>query len=110
AHAERVRTLRDFEGGEGVDMDIGCGILDRTANIEIGRTRVFRMDATLHADLARPARPRLARAAFDLLECQVIGPAAQVLAQLALREGAELAAEIADVRVVDVPVDDVAHA
>ena len=44
----------------------------------------------------------------DLVEVEIVGPAAQVLAELALGEGAELAAEVADVGVVDVAVDDVA--
>ena len=47
------------------------------------------------------------RAPRDLVEVEVVGLAAQVLAQLALGEGAELAAEVADVGVVDVAVDDV---
>src|SRR5207244_10502221 len=45
---------------------------------------------------------------LDLRQVEVIGPAAQILAELALREGAELAAEIADVGVVDVAGHDVA--
>ena len=45
----------------------------------------------------------------DLVEGEIVGRAAQVLVRAALREGAELAAEVADVGVVDVAVDDVAH-
>ena len=47
-------------------------------------------------------------AADDLLVRDEVRRAAQVRRQLALREGAEAAAEVADVRVLDVPGDDVA--
>ena len=45
----------------------------------------------------------------DLVDAEVVRLAAQVLAQLALGEGAELTLEVADVRVVDVAVDHVGH-
>ena len=67
-----------------------------------------RVDAALEADLGRAALPGLARAADDLLERDEVRRAAQVRRQLPLREGAEAAAEVADVRVLDVPRDDVA--
>src|ERR1700690_901728 len=41
---------------------------------------------------------------------EIVRSTAQILAQLAFRERAELAAEIADVRVVDIAIDDVADA
>src|SRR5581483_10014020 len=52
--------------------------------------------------------PRLVRAAEDLAGRDDVGRPAQVLRELSLRERAEAAAEVADVRVVDVPRDDVA--
>ena len=66
------------------------------------------MDPALQADLGRAALPRLDGAAHDLLVGDEVGLAAQVRGQLALREGAEPAAEVADVRVLDVAGDDVA--
>src|SRR6185369_13141546 len=102
ADPESLRTLPDFERGEGVDVDTrGCR-LHGAADIEIGGAGIFGMDAALHADFAGAAGPGLAGAAGDLLEVERVGAAAQILAQLALREGAELAAEIADIGVVDV--------
>src|SRR5262245_39297182 len=65
------------------------------------------MDAALQADLGGAARPRLFHAPGDLLVRDEIGGAAQVFGQLALREGAEPAPEVANVRVLDVPGDDV---
>ena len=67
------------------------------------------MDTALQADLGRASLPRLARAPDDLLARDEIRRAAQVPRQLAFRERAEAAAEVADVRVLDVPGDDVRH-
>ena len=67
-----------------------------------------RMDAALQADLGGAALPRLDGAPRDLLVRDEVRRAAQVRGELALREGAEAAAEVADVRVVDVAGDDVA--
>ncbi len=65
------------------------------------------MDPSLEAHLRGPALPRLGGAPDDLLvrdeECR----AAEVLRELPLRERAEAAPEVADVRVLDVPGDDV---
>ena len=66
-----------------------------------------RVDAALEADLDGAALPRLLDAADDLVERREVGGAAQVLGELALRERAEAALEVADVRVLDVPRDDV---
>src|SRR5688572_25578075 len=66
------------------------------------------MDPALEADLRGAAIPRLAGAADDLLVRDEVRRAAQVRRQLPLREGTEAAAEVADVRVLDVPRDDVA--
>jgi hypothetical protein len=49
-------------------------------------------------------------AALDFIERQIIGPAAQIGGELAFGEGAELAAEGADVGVVDVAVDHIGDA
>ena len=66
------------------------------------------MDATLQAHFGGAALPGLLDPADDLVHVEVVGPAAQILAELALGEGAELTAEIADVGVVDVAGHDVA--
>ena len=108
--AERRRALRDLERRERMDMDVGHRVLDRAADREIGRAGVIGMDAALQADFGRAALPGLAAAALDLVELEIVRPAAQVVAELAFGEGAELAAEVADVGVVDVAVDDVGDA
>src|SRR6188768_504965 len=66
------------------------------------------MDSALQADLGRAALPRLPRAPDDLLERDEVRRAAQVRREPALRERAEAAPEVADVRVLDVARDDVA--
>src|SRR5688500_15342066 len=65
------------------------------------------MDAPLHTDLGRAQIPRLDRATRDLLRGQEIRLASEVEGLRTLRERAEPAPEIAEVRVIDVPVDDV---
>ena len=82
-------------------------LLDRAADREIGGAGVLGVDAALQAHFGGAAFPGLLDAADDLVHVEVVGPAAQVLAELALREGAELAAEIADVGVVDVAGHDI---
>ena len=105
--AEGLGALPHFERREGMDMQPRHRLLDRAADAEIGGAGIFRVDAALQADFGRAALPRFLAAPDDLVHVEVVGPAAQILAELALREGAELAAEIADVGVVDVAGDDI---
>ena len=107
--AERRRPLPDLQRREGMDVDRGLCLLDSAADREIGLAGVVGMDAALEADLGCAAIPGLAYPPHDLLQWQVVGPAAQILAHLALGEGAELAAEVADVGVVDVAVHHIAN-
>ncbi len=88
-------------------MDARHRLLDRMADRKIGGAGIFGVDAALQAHFGGAALPGFLDAADDLVHIEVVGPAAQVLAELALREGAELAAEIADVGVVDVAGDDI---
>ena len=104
---ERRRALPDLERGERVHVDPGHGLLHGAADLEVGLAGEARVDPALEADLRRAALPRLARAAGDLAGRHDVRAAAQVRGEPALREGAEAAAEVADVRVVDVPRDDV---
>ena len=107
--SERRRALRHLQRREGVDVHLGDDRLDRPADRFVGGAGVVGMDAALQADFRRAAIPRLDRAARDFLDGEIVGRAAQILVRAALREGAELAPEVADVGVVDVAVDDVAH-
>src|SRR4051794_24289934 len=84
-------------------------LFDGPTHGKIGGAGVFRVDAALQADLGGAALPGLLAAPDDLVHVEVVRLPAQILAELALREGAELAAEIADIRVVDVAGDDVGH-
>src|SRR5262249_3495271 len=83
---------------------------DGSTDGEIGLAGIVRVNAALQADLDRAALPRLAAAAHDFLECEVVGPPAQVRVGLALGEGAERAAVEAYVGVVDVAGDHIADA
>ena len=105
---ERRRALPDLERRERVDVEVGQLGPDRVHDRRVVLARERRVDPALEADLGRAAVPRLARAPDDLVVRDEVRRAAQVRRELALREGAEAAAEVADVRVLDVPGDDVA--
>ena len=105
--AERGGAVPDLERREGMDMHARDRLAHGAADIEVMLAGVLGMDAALHADFGGAAVPRLARAPHDLLRGEVVGRAAQVGRELALGEGAEAAAEVADVGVVDVAHDGV---
>src|SRR5207248_3956740 len=88
-------------------VQIRQGLLDRAAEVDIEVTGEGRMDSALQADLGAAPLPGLLAAADDLVERDEVRCAAQVRGEFALRECAEAAAEVADVRVVDVAGDDV---
>src|SRR6266511_2853659 len=92
-----------------MDVDLGEGVLDRRADLDVVVTREAGVNAALQAHLDRAALPGLAASADDLFERHQIGAATEVLGELPLREGAEAAAEVADVRVVDVARDNVGN-
>src|SRR5207237_1679863 len=100
--AESLGALPDLERREGVNVDIGYRLFYRAADPEVGRSGIFRVDATLQAHFRCAAVPGFLDPPLNLGEIEVIGPAAQVFDELALGERAELAAEIADVGVVDI--------
>src|SRR6266516_376951 len=66
------------------------------------------MDPALETYLRRPALPRFLAAPHDFFMRHQVRRAAQVRGQLPLRERAEAAAEVTDVRVLDVSRDDIA--
>ena len=105
--AERRGALPDLERRERVHVDLRHGPLDRPDDVRVVLARERRMDPALQADLRRPALPRLLGAPHDLVERDEVRRAAQVRRELPLRERAEAAAEVADVRVLDVPGHDV---
>ena len=88
-------------------VDSRHGFLDRANDVRVVVAREGRVNPALEADLGRPPLPSLLRAADDLFERDEVRRAAQVLGELSLGEGAEAAAEVAHVRVLDVSGDDV---
>src|SRR5204863_4504298 len=98
---ERRRPLPDLERGERVHVDSRHGFLDRANDVRVVVAREGRVNPALEADLGRPPLPSLLRAADDLFERDEVRRAAQVLGELSLGEGAEAAAEVAHVRVLD---------
>src|SRR5262249_30686623 len=73
---------------------------------EIGGTTVVWVNPALQAHLGGTASPSLLGATDDLVEREVVGTAAQCFRRLAFGKSAEPAAKAADIRVVDVAVDD----
>src|SRR5262249_17775024 len=106
-HAQCGRTLPDLERRERVHVDVGHRVFHRAADLEVLAAGEARVDAALETDLRGAALPGLARAAGNLGVRDQVRLPAQARGELPLREGAEAAAEVADVRVVDVPRDDV---
>ena len=79
-------------------------------DLEIGRAGVGRVNAALHAHFRRAPPPCLARLLGDHVERQIIGRAAQMFGRLALGERAELAAQSADIGVIDIARYDIGRA
>ena len=94
------RTVDDLHRAEGVHMHAGHPLLDRAHQIGVPGDGQLWVDTALHADLGGTGDVRLPGAVSDLLgrEREGVGIA------LALREGAETAAGVADVGEVDVPI------
>ena len=90
-----------------MNMDPGNRFLDGATDIDVGVASVFGMDAALQTDLGRSPLPRFHGTANDLVQVENVGTTAQVLVALSFRERTELAMEIADVGVINVPRDHV---
>jgi hypothetical protein len=101
-----VRDVLDLGGREGVDLDRGEGGADPAQQVFVPREVKVRMVPALHQDAAAADRHQLG----DLLG--EYRPRVDVALGMARRpvEGAELAVGDADVRVIDVAIDQVGHA
>ena len=86
----------------------GSSVQDRVDDRRVVLAGEGRVDPALEANLGRAPLPGLAGAADDFLMRHEVRRTAQVRSQLSFRKGAEAAAEVADVRVLDVACDDVA--
>ena len=64
--AESLGALPDLERREGVDVDVGHRLFDRTANPEVGGSGIFRVDPALHADFGGASIPGLLNPPLDL--------------------------------------------
>src|SRR5947209_11895976 len=67
------------------------------------------MDSALHTDLGGAAVSSFYHTLHHLAYSQLVRLPAQIFGEPALGEGAELAAKVADVGVIDVAIDDVGH-
>src|SRR5581483_11979584 len=78
-------------------------------DVEVGLAGEARMDTPLEAYLRGASIGSLARAGGDFRQVEVVRRAAQIRRAAALREGTEAAMIKADVGVVDIAIDDIAH-
>src|SRR5215210_5200151 len=106
--AECRRALPDLERGKRVHVQTRYRILDRSHDGQVVIPGEGGMNTALQADLGRAAFPRLLATTHDLLVRNEVRRSAQVRSEPALRERAEAATEVTDVRVLDVAGDDVA--
>src|SRR3954468_1618223 len=97
-----VAHVGDLHRAVGVDVEVRGGLLDEPQPEQVVLERPVRVDARLHADLGRAVVDGLEDAALEILAVVLVG----VGRALALAEAAERAADDADVRDVDVAVDD----
>ncbi len=103
--------MGDFERREGVDVDAGRALrFTAAAEFEIGLAGVARMDAALQADFGGAACGGFARAAGDFAMVEIVAACrAERRRRVAFGERAEAAFVEADIGVIDVAVDDIAH-
>ena len=101
--AHLPRTADDLHRAEGMHVHTRHAGLHRVEDPERVVAREVGVDARLDADLGRADRPRLLRTVRDLLERERV----RIRIVTTLREGAEAAAHVTDVRRVDVAVHDV---
>ncbi len=106
---QRLRSLPHFEGGEGVQVQARDLRLDRPEDVQVEVAREVGVDPALQGDLGGTPLPGLPGPVDDLRDVHQVGLAPQVQAARPLGEGTEPAAEVAEIRVVDVAIDDVGH-
>jgi hypothetical protein len=67
------------------------------------------MNPALHANFRGTPSPRLCSTAADLLESEIVWFAAKRSGRFAFRERAKTAFIFADVRIIDIAVDNISH-
>ena len=100
--ARLAREVLDFRRREGMDRDGREVLLDEAQHLLVIREAELRIEPALYHDLCAAGFHRLPHLLEDLLVREQIG----VLAALPPEERAEAALIDADIRVVDVAVDD----
>src|SRR5260370_29421522 len=99
--------MEHLERREGMHMNVRHSSLDGRDNVQISRPGIAGVYAALQADLRGAARICFANPVCDLLEVQVIRGATQRTRGAPLCKRAKSASIAADVRVIDVSIDDI---
>src|SRR6476661_6364795 len=90
---------------EPVDVDVRIFFADVVQEIDVPLEWQFRMMPALHQDLYSASSSELVQLLIKLLEAQHV----MIFVAFGSIERAELAVNIANVRVIDVAIDDVGH-
>ena len=104
-HSGPRHAVQHLLGREGMDVQVRQRLVDRPAEVDVEAAVELRREPGLHAHLGRPEVPGFPCPADHLLEREEVA----LLLPVVSAEGAEGAVLDADVREVDVPVDDVGH-
>ena len=102
-HAENLREMVELGRRKAVDVDRRMIRPDVLEQVEVVIDAELRMMAALHENLRAADGFEFLDLCADLLGREDVA----VVVALGPHEGAELAVDVADVRVIDVPVDDV---
>ncbi len=102
-HAGEFDAVDDLHGRESVNVHAGYGLLYRAQNVAIVERRQAVRQAALNADFGGADFPGFDGLLRDLLEAEEVG----VGFARAAAEGAELAADEADIGEIDIAIDDV---
>ncbi len=102
-HLKHLREVVELRRAERVDVDVRVFLADVVEQVEIPVDRQLRVMPALHEDLDAADGGEFVEFLVDLL----VGEDVMVGVLLGAVERAELAVHVADVRVIDVAVDDV---
>jgi len=88
-----------------MDINVGIFLPDVLQQIDVPLERQFRMVAALHQDLNPARRRKFVQLLIDLLERKNV----MVFVPFRPIKRAEFAVNVADIRVIDIAIDDIGH-
>src|SRR5262245_53592939 len=101
--------MAHLEWCERMDVYLRSRVFGGANDGEVRFPGIAGMDAALHADFGRTTLPRFRDAPGDFFERQIVGFAAFRMRRTAFGKSAKRAAIRADIGVIDIAIDNVAH-